>query len=729
MEYFTATIVTAQHKDVMDNRVILLLALEAAVVCGSGQPNVLLIIVDDLRPALGCYGDSLAVTPNIDALACDATVFTRAYAQQALCGPSRTSFLTSRRPDTTRLYDVHSYWRRHAGNFTTLPQYFKENGYHTTGAGKVFHPGIVSNHSDDQPYSWSELPYHPPTQAHKQDPVCLGSDGALHTNIYCPVQVEDQPGGSLPDIETTRYSISWLKKWADKMTTPGDAAAHPFFLAVGYHKPHIPLKFPKQFLDLFPISTVPLAPNRWLPRGLPPVAWNPWNDLRWRADIAALNVSFPYGPLPDFYARYIRQGYYAATSYTDSLIGELLATVDHLFPDTIVAFIGDHGWSLGEHQEWSKFSNFEVSTRVPFIIRNWNWRTHMDTPQTHADGSSSSFTTLFNLTGLSASHRTSDHSQNSNQPKYPAQGHSSPRTGLKHVPLYMSNKHTTPGHSSSRIGFESLLQSTTKKSARGNRVEYNGLVELVDLFPTLVDLAGLPALPPCPKDSHQIEVCTEGMSLSHLVHPQQSEGSRPTVNTNTKHSNVAKRIKPWNVMTNEVLTSPEELTQGSKFFWSGDSKHMTETSNIRHKGVETGPMEASKVESHQEQQERIGFSPEVQAPLKPLLRMEKRAAFSQYPRPGTTPSRDPDSDQPHTSDTTVMGYSVRTNRFRYTAWLKFDNKTYQPDWDHIIAEELYDHKIDPLEDHNVVGKRSYTRHKREVHSLLVGGWRGAMKLS
>lgn len=182
-------------------------------------------------------------------------------------------------------------------------------------------------------------------------------------------------------------------------------------------------------------------------------------------------------------------------------------------------------------------------------------------------------------------------------------------------------------------------------------------------------------------------------------------------------------------MTNEVLTSPEELTQGSKFFWSGDSKHMTETSNIRHKGVETGPMEASKVESHQEQQERISFSPEVQAPLKPLLRMEKRAAFSQYPRPGPTPSRDPDSDQPHTSDTTVMGYSVRTNRFRYTAWLKFDNKTYQPDWDHIIAEELYDHKIDPLEDHNVVGKRSYTRHKREVHSLLVGGWRGAMKLS
>ncbi|KAK8399420.1 hypothetical protein O3P69_003488 [Scylla paramamosain] len=393
----------------MENRLLLsLLALVATGVCGSDQPNVLLIIVDDLRPVLGCYGDSLAITPNIDALAHDATVFTRAYAQQALCGPSRTSFLTSRRPDTTRLYDVHSYWRKHAGNFTSLPH-------------------------------WSETPYHPPTQAHKQDPVCLGPDGSLHTNIYCPVQVEEQPGGSLPDIETTRYSVSWLKKWAGGTAVRREAPAQPFFLAVGYHKPHIPLKFPKQFLDLYPISSVPLAPNRWLPKGLPPVAWNPWNDLRWREDIAALNVSFPYGPLPDFYARYIRQGYYAATSYTDSLIGELLTTVDHLFPDTIIAFIGDHGWALGEHQEWSKFSNFEVSTRVPFIIRNWR-RTHNDT----------------------AAHGISQHPQKQD------------------VNLYHPK--------------------SAKSSAR-KPVEYSGLVELVDLFPTLVDLAGLPTLPQCPRDS------------------------------------------------------------------------------------------------------------------------------------------------------------------------------------------------------------------------------------
>lgn len=106
------------------------------------SPNFLLVIVDDLRPALGCYGDKSAVTPNIDQLASRGTIFTHTYVQQAVCGPSRTSFLTSRRPDTTRLYDFGSYWRDHAGNFTTLPQYLKEKGYTTMGIGKVFHPGI-----------------------------------------------------------------------------------------------------------------------------------------------------------------------------------------------------------------------------------------------------------------------------------------------------------------------------------------------------------------------------------------------------------------------------------------------------------------------------------------------------------------------------------------------------------------------------------------------------------
>ena len=124
-------------------RNLYLLSLIISATSLNTPPNVLLLIVDDLKPALGCYGDKAAISPNIDRLCKQGVKFNHAYVQQAVCGPSRTSFLTSRRPDTTRLYDFGSYWRSHAGNFTTLPQYFKENGYKTVSFGKVFHPGEI----------------------------------------------------------------------------------------------------------------------------------------------------------------------------------------------------------------------------------------------------------------------------------------------------------------------------------------------------------------------------------------------------------------------------------------------------------------------------------------------------------------------------------------------------------------------------------------------------------
>ncbi|XP_069704069.1 iduronate 2-sulfatase isoform X2 [Periplaneta americana] len=348
--------------------------------------------------------------------------------QQALCAPSRNSFLTSRRPDTLHLYDFYSYWRTFTGNFTTLPQHFKDSGYHTKSIGKVFHPGISSNWSDDQPYSWSEPPYHPPTEKFKEARVCPQPDGSFGRDIVCPVEVEYQPGQSLPDLQSLEEARKFLQKHSS-------TSSKPFFLAVGFHKPHIPLKYPTKYRDLHPLHFINLPVAHSRPSALPTVAWNPWTDLRERDDIGVLNVSFPFGPIPDDYARLIIQSYYAAVSYIDDLVGQLISelkTANH-FNNTIILFIGDHGWSMAEHGEWSKYSNFEITVHVPFILR-------------------------------------------------------------------------VPG---------------VTDSVKLSQKEYlfsQDLLELVDIFPTLVELVGLPSVPPlCPINSSLTEFCTEGVSVVPLI--------------------------------------------------------------------------------------------------------------------------------------------------------------------------------------------------------------------
>ncbi|GLD61871.1 iduronate 2-sulfatase isoform X2 [Lates japonicus] len=341
---------------------LVLHTLTPAAVARRERINVLLVMADDLRTSLGCYGDSVVKSPNIDQLASKSQVFLNAYAQQAVCAPSRTSMLTSRRPDTTRLYDFKSYWRVHSGNYTTLPQYFKSRGYYTMSVGKVFHPGIASNHSDDYPYSWSIPAYHPASFQFEKQKMCKGEDGKLHANLLCAVNVTEQPGGTLPDMESTDEAVRLLKSRANDDV--------PFFLAVGFHKPHIPFRIPQEYLNLYPIEQMTLAPDPDVPRSLPPVAYNPWMDVRRRDDVQKLNISFPYGPIPKDFQLRIRQHYYAAVSYMDAQVGRLLSALDKLglADSTMVVFTSDHGWSLGEHGEWAKYSNFDVTTRVPLIF-------------------------------------------------------------------------------------------------------------------------------------------------------------------------------------------------------------------------------------------------------------------------------------------------------------------------------------------------------------------------
>ncbi|XP_014772795.1 iduronate 2-sulfatase [Octopus bimaculoides] len=569
------------------------------------RKNVLFIVVDDLRPTLGCYDNPVVITPNIDQLASKSIKFQRTYVQQAVCGPSRTSFLTSRRPDTTRLYNFGSYWRKAAGNFTTLPQYFKDNGYFTVSVGKVFHPGRSSGFTDDYPYSWSIPPYHPPTEKYKMAKVCPGADGKLHMNIICPVDVNSQPEHSLPDIQSTEYAIQFLKERAL------NKSKQPFFLAVGYHKPHIPLKYPKSYLDLYPFSEIKLPKDHNYPPGFPAVAWNPLLDLQRREDVAKLNVSFPFGPLPDHFQKLIIQSYYAATSYTDGQIGQLLASLDkNGFADnTIISIIGDHGWVLGEHQAWSKFSNFEEAVRVPFIM-------HIPglTSKTFAPGLNFPFLDSFKFFNKSQTLKES--------------------LNIKSNRLRGNEYSTNESHDAlNAVSHKQIESEFAMPFIKNTQFVSNVFVELVDLFPTYAELVGLPLPELCPRNSSLIKVCTEGVSLVKVI--------------------------------KETLKSPNVPNSVSRNW--------------------------------------------------------KKATFSQYPRPSDFPQMD--SLLPHLKAIKIMGYSMRTNDYRYTEWVGFNHTSFTPVWENLHATELYSFNSS---DYNRAIDPKYASLVRELSKKLHAGWRAAL---
>ncbi|KAJ8724811.1 hypothetical protein PYW07_015769 [Mythimna separata] len=346
--------------------------------------NILFILVDDLRH----LSDETISLPNIKTLAGESVNFKNAFAQQALCAPSRNSMLTGRRPDSLRLYDFYNYWRHSVGNFTTLPQFFKENGYETYSVGKVFHPGISSNFTDDYPYSWSQYPFHPPTEKYKDAAVCYDNETKkLQKNLVCPVNVQHQPGGTLPDLESLEHAINFLSN---------RNSSQPFLLAVGFYKPHIPIKFPEHYLENIPINKVKPQKHPYMSAEIPLVAWHPWTDVRRRDDIARLNISFPLGVMPYDWSKKIRQSYYAAASYVDDLVGELMSYVDRR--KTIVVFTSDHGWSLGENGLWAKYSNFDAALKVPLIFSAPGISSkNIHTPVELVD----IFPTLVDLSGLS----------------------------------------------------------------------------------------------------------------------------------------------------------------------------------------------------------------------------------------------------------------------------------------------------------------------------------------
>lgn len=350
----------------------------AAVERRGGRFNVLFIAVDDLRPQLGCYGVTKMHTPNIDALAARGTLFNRAYCQQAVCSPSRTSLLTGRRPDTTRVYDLQTHFRLYLPDVVTLPQYFKQEGYFTQGFSKIYHGGL------DDPVSWSVPHWRPrgpaylkpttlaalqkerrrlqaqgklrPTKVLKRDPKT-----GIPLKVWRPrVRLRgpawedpDVPDPALPDGKTADRVIEALRTVKDRR----------FFLAAGFLKPHLPFVAPKKYYDLYPPGALTLADNPFPPKDCPQLALTNFGELRAYSDIP------PVGPLDDKKALELIHGYYACTSYVDAQIGRVLTELDRLGlrRNTVVILWGDHGWQLGEHGLWCKHTNFEVAARAPLL--------------------------------------------------------------------------------------------------------------------------------------------------------------------------------------------------------------------------------------------------------------------------------------------------------------------------------------------------------------------------
>ena len=486
----------------MDRRSFLALGLAAAARAETSGLNVLFLAVDDLRPVLGCYGNRVIRTPNLDRLAARSLLFERAYCQAAVCGASRASLLTGKRPDSTRVWGNDKHFREKSPETVTLPQAFKQAGWHTEAYGKILH-GRMSD-----PPSWS-VPAWPEggrqagmayvdvdeyAKMRRAEPGRVWSGEEIPTLTWKKReswQAPDVPDNALQDGQAADLAIGALNRLRERR----------FFLAVGFQKPHLPFTAPKKYFEMYDPEELPAVQAAQRPADAPELAFTRSQELRGYTDIPR------EGPLPEGKARELIHGYYAATSYMDAQAGRVLDELERLglAERTVVVLFGDHGWHLGEQDLWAKSNNFELDTRAPLMM--------------HVPGM---------------------------------------RTGGR---------------------------------------KCGGLVEFVDMFPTLCEACGVEA-----------PAGLEGTSLAPL------------------------------------MEDPERA-------W-------------------------------------------------------KKAAFSQFPRP--YPAKD---------DWTQMGYTMRTERYRYTEWVDREKK--------LLARELYDYEIAPTETVNLADRPEHEGLVERLSGQLRAGWEAA----
>jgi len=359
----------------------------------TSKPNILFIAVDDLKPLLGCYGNTLVKTPNIDRLAKMATVFNKNYCQQAICGPTRASLMTGTRPDVTKIWNLTTQMRDVNPDLVTLPQYLITQGYTTSGIGKIYHPSSAIGGVD--PVSWS-VPYLKSKESdfpaefgepangqyqmketkEKMTPEIIAErkqqNKDLAANDENPKSIKG-PSTECIDVPDTAYEDGVIALLAKDQIITLSKTDKPFFMAVGFHRPHLPFVAPKKYWDLYNREDMPIASFQEHSKNGPLIAYHQSGELRNYLDIpefATLPADSLRIGLKIEKQRELIHGYYAAVSYMDAQVGILLNTLESqgTLDNTIIVLWGDHGWHLGDHDLWHKHTNFEEATRAPLII-------------------------------------------------------------------------------------------------------------------------------------------------------------------------------------------------------------------------------------------------------------------------------------------------------------------------------------------------------------------------
>ena len=329
------------------------------------SPNILFIAVDDLRTELGCYGNETIKSPNIDKLAAEGILFRRAYCQEPICMSSRASLMSGLRPDTLGIY-LNRSLHEHAPGVLTLNRHFQEHGYQIWASGKIYH------YAEDRQIQWGNNRVVPDTEEQGRGYLSAEAVGMLDAYDAYYREWRGEAGGGRgpayesPDVPDEAYHDGRMTDLAIEQLSAYQKSGQPFFMAVGYKKPHLPFNAPKRYWDLYDPQEIEMADNPYMPRDVSRYFEYNFGELRNYAGI-------PKGqePLGDSLSRTLKHGYYACVSYIDTQIGRLLEALEAngLDRNTIVILWGDHGWKLGEHGMWCKHTQFELDSHVPLLLR------------------------------------------------------------------------------------------------------------------------------------------------------------------------------------------------------------------------------------------------------------------------------------------------------------------------------------------------------------------------